>query len=129
MNRYQEAFQNNPINKDESRTEYFKRLAEDLNVSHKTLSTEFYKTRKTKSKESEAEIEAKRYDFDRRVRVLNSQLQEQKKLYQRALNDLEESEKRFESLLSIKDIPNELNLKSTDNPEIHGAIPILVFSD
>lgn len=37
--------------------------------------------------------------------------------------------KGFEALLSIKDLPNELVLAPKDSPEVHGAIPILVFSD
>lgn len=94
MNRYQEAFKNHPIKRKESKAAYFRRLSEDLGVSPRTLSTEYYKSRK-EGKITQTEKEAFKYEFDRRVRILNSQLSEQKKLYQRALNDLDESEKRF----------------------------------
>jgi len=120
-----EYFEKYPISENESKSAYFRRLSELSNniLQPKSFSSHYYKKGKQKSKS------LKQYDFDRKERVLKSQLAEQKALYKKALEDLDESEKRLDTLLNIKSHKPKLKIEVTQDSELHDAVPILVFSD
>ncbi len=129
-----DLFKQYPKKATETKTNYFRRLTTVSNFTESSISTCYYRKPKSTAKPTAVKkvkqaTEIDQYIYDRKERVLKQQLDEQKKLYKKALVDLEEAEKRFDILLTIKEHSPEHHVVDNIKEEIHAAVPLLVFSD
>jgi len=119
-----EFLHNYPKKKNESNNAWFRRLAKISGMSEKTFSSRYYKKQKVKK---HTDI---KYHFDRKERILKTQLKEKDKLYKKALENLDITEKRLNTLLYIKSLKPEYRMPvDNEQQDLHKAIPILIYSD
>lgn len=115
----------NPIQENESKGNWFKRLERDFGYSAKSFSSHYYKSGHVQKKKNVNN----KYVFDRKERALKSQLKEKTALYKKALEEIEHLDSRLNTLISIKEHEPELKIKEGTKADIHDAVPILVYSD
>ena len=117
-----------------------KRLSEIFNVSHISAKTTRHRALKSKDyKEPEKtnqsslpkveKTDTEQMLEDLAVRRLRAELKESKKRYDKLLEHYEDSEKRFDTLLGIKEPLDIQQIEYVESLEIIEAIPVIGLSD